>query len=199
MFPVFKVCPSIMESSPSDAAVAFQRVLNNQDTLSDVLSFLTAKELAPTRRVCCAMLQVADSQVPHRLAQIRAKLSVKTLPEASMALHALHLAEEYARGSELRNAISMYLDHIRVEAAMRGKLDEYQPRCDAIEGQFEPTTTREEFERLQAEAIAVEREIHTDMVHGLAILTLGPGPGTNGNEDLHAQPPGEGGGGCVIA
>ena len=110
------------------------------------------------------MLQVVNGLLPARLEKARAQLHASTSrrpPETSTELHALHLTELMADTQHIRANLGIYLDHIRVEAAMRGKLDEYERRCTAIEEQFAPTTPMQTFERLQAEATAMERDLHT--------------------------------------
>ena len=45
------------------------------------------------------------------------------------------------KAANRRSTLGQFLDHVRVEAGMRGKLDDYEPRVHAIEVQFDKRRT----------------------------------------------------------
>ena len=117
---------------------------------------------------------VADAVVPPRLAAARAEaekhglgdeLAPKTRGQG--VVQGLHTAEGVAataeeeakkRRAQKRGTLPMFCDHIRVEAAMRRRLDDFEPRIAAIEAKAFSSTDAE-FKKLQDQAMALQNEV----------------------------------------
>ena len=107
--------------------------------------------------------------VPSRLEKAKAKaLDGITLPEASSPLHMLHVIERAHTEaiSANRTNLRYYLDHIRVEAAMRGQLNQVEARVQAIEEQVTPVASIEHLQSLKQQATALEDSIRTPLLRG---------------------------------
>jgi len=149
-------------------------VLQDHDLLACVLQHLSPHSLAAACGAAPRLRTIGvNTVVPPRLdeARNRAKkfgYTIKDLAPGMSAVEYLFQAEGAAEAAESsakkraegkRNSLPNYCDHIRVEAAMRQRLDEFEPRIEAIEARITPLASDNEIEMLHDEAHDLENEI----------------------------------------
>ena len=164
----------------SDAEPApSQRVIDDKDLFACVLATLSPQDLAAACGAASAIkAAVVEVVVLNRLklAVVAAKGYKCTLKKKPPGMgpveylfhseKAVKAAEEKAKQAaiERRRGFPMFCDHIRTEAAMRGRLDEYEPRVQALEDQYSATASDAEVERLDEAARSLENEIFMGMM-----------------------------------
>merc|ERR1719161_686442 len=118
---------------------------------------------------------VTEGVIPPRMAAARAEAAkhgcaIEALVAPGGALgvvQCLYKAEGAAAAAEeeakkrawtARSSLPNLLDHIRCEAAMRSRLDAFEPRLAAIEARL-PKATDAEVAAMQDEAMALQNEV----------------------------------------
>ena len=156
-----------------------QRVTDDKDLIACVLTHLSPRELAAACGTASAIkVAVVEVVVLSRLraAVIAAKGHKCTLVKKPPGMgpveylsnceDAVKAAEEQAKqkANERRRGFGPFCDHIRTEAAMRRRLDEFEPRIQALEAQYTSNISDAEVERLHHAAMALEEEIFMGMM-----------------------------------
>ena len=159
------------------------------DLQASVSVHLPIRDLATACSTCSSMRSaVVGNVVPARLAKARRTAeehahTIRDKPAKMGALEYLQTAEEAAEAAveatrkkklSRKNDLGGFADHVLVEAAMRGKLQIYEPRIEAIQRQADETEDPDECERLFKEVQAIENEI---LFGGLVGLPPPTGPG----------------------
>ena len=166
--------PAEMPPAAGDEDDAVHRVLQDHDLLACVLQHLSPHSLAAACGAAPRLRTIGvNTVVPPRLdeARNRAKsfgYTIKDLAPGMSAVEYLFQAEGAAEAAESsakkraegkRKSLPNYCDHIRVEAAMRQRLDEFEPRIEAIEARITSLASDNEIEQLHDEAHDLENEI----------------------------------------
>lgn len=163
--------------------------LEKAELVACALTQMSSRDLSAAAAVCQPMrTSINGMVVPERLTAARRQAKdhgfvIRDKPGNMSYLEYLHQAEEAARAAakataDRRSGLPNFLDHILVEAAMRRKLDEINPRVQEILLQLKPDTNAATINRLHDEARALEDEIrfgHVFQMLGGAGFGLGGG------------------------
>jgi nucleotide-binding universal stress UspA family protein len=177
----------------ADAAcleTALERLMGLADVLSCALTPLSPRDLAAASSTCRTFRStIREVVVPDRLEKARAtakkhgfKVAEKP-PEMSLVeyVHEAELAAAAASDSiaqkakKQRENLAHFLDHILVEAAMRGQLGQYEPRVEALREKANDLTI--DADKIHEEATDLEAQIMFGSLFGamggLTMLNLG--------------------------